>query len=122
MVTLHHFTTPLWLADKGGWTNAQAVFYFSRFAEKVFKEYHDLVDFWITINEPINYATIGYLQGRWVPNKHNPVLFFKVVKNLIAGHKAAYQKIHNISSQANVGVAKGYVFFEGIGTIGVGYL
>ena len=38
MVTLHHFTTPLWLADKGGWANAEAAFYFSRFAEKVFKE------------------------------------------------------------------------------------
>ncbi|MFQ5752329.1 MAG: family 1 glycosylhydrolase, partial [bacterium] len=69
MVTLHHFTIPLWLAEKGGWANVRTPFYFSRFAEKVFREYHDLVDFWITINEPTNYATIGYLQGRWVPNK-----------------------------------------------------
>ena len=122
MVTLHHFTTPQWLADMGGWSNKKAVFYFSRFAEKVFKEYRDLVDFWITINEPINYATIGYLQGRWVPNKHNPVLFLQVIKNLISGHKAAYQKIHDISAKANVGVAKGYVFFEGIGTSALGYL
>ena len=122
MVTLHHFTTPLWLAEKGGWANSKTVFYFSRFAQKMFEEYHNLVDFWITINEPTNYATIGYLQGRWAPNKHNPVLFLQVVKNLIAGHKAAYQKIHDISSQANVGVAKGYVFFEGIGTSVLGYL
>ena len=122
MVTLHHFTTPLWLADMGGWSNKKVVFYFSRFAEKVFREYRDLVDFWITINEPINYATIGYLQGRWVPNKHNPILFFKVVKNLVAGHKAAYKKMHDISSQANVGIAKGYVFFEGTGTSMLGYL
>jgi len=56
MLTLHHFTTPLWLADMGGWNNKKVVFYFSRFAQKVFAEYKDHVDFWITINEPTLYA------------------------------------------------------------------
>jgi len=112
MVTLHHFTTPLWLADMGGWSNKKAVFYFSRFAEKVFKEYRDLVDFWITINEPINYAHAGYMEGRWAPQKKNLFSFLKVLRNQVIAHKKVYTAFHTQSPKVRVSIAKGYDFVE----------
>jgi len=112
MVSLHHFTTPLWLAEMGGWANKKIVFYFSRFAERIFDEYRDLVDFWITINEPLNYASIGYLEGRWIPQKRNPILFFKVIRNQIATHKKVYEIFHKTKSDVRVGNTESYCFFE----------
>jgi len=112
MVTLHHLTTPFWLAKIDGWVNKKVVFYFSRFAERIFDEYRDLVDFWITINEPLNYASIGYLEGRWVPKKKNPILFLKVIKNQIVAHKNIYEIFHKIKPDVKVGNAESYCFFE----------
>ncbi|MCK4781601.1 glycoside hydrolase family 1 protein [Candidatus Parcubacteria bacterium] len=107
MLTLHHFATPLWLAKKGGWANPKVIFYFSRFAEKVFKEYQDLVDFWVTINEPfLVYAIYSYLLGIFPPQKRNPILFLKVAKNQIAVHKKIYNVFHKLNSDVKVGIAK----------------
>lgn len=111
-VTLHHFTTPLWLAEKGGWADRKVVFYFSRFAEKAFNEYCDLVDFWVTINEPLIYASLGYLSARWPPQKRNPVLFLNVIKNQISAHKRVYEILHRIKKDGQIGIAKNNTFFE----------
>ena len=110
MLTLHHFTTPLWLADMGGWNNKKVVFYFSRFAQKVFAEYKDLIDFWITINEPTLYAIFGYFIGSWVPHKKNLFLAYRVAQNQIAAHKSVYNSLHQIMPDVRVGVAKSYTF------------
>ncbi len=56
-VTLHHFTLPNWLAQKGGWLNPKAPYYFDRFVKIVSENLFDYVNFWITINEPNVYAS-----------------------------------------------------------------
>jgi len=112
IVTLHHFTTPLWLARIGGFANKKVIFYFSRFAQKVFNEYRNLVDFWIPINEPLNYSVIGFLEGRWIPKKKNPILFFRVLKNQITVHRKIYQNFHSEKTDVQVGIAKDNIYFE----------
>jgi len=106
MVTLHHFTNPLWLAKIGGWTNPKVISYFSRFAERLFDEFFDLVDFWITINEPLVYASLSYFQGRWTPKKKNFWLLFKVIKNQIAAHEKVYRIFRKSKRLVRVGIAK----------------
>ncbi len=112
MVTLHHFTLPLWLAEIGGFSNKKSVFYFSRFAKKIFLEYQNLVDFWITFNEPLIYASKGYIEGTWPPKRKNLILFLKVLKNQIAGHKKIYQDFHNVKADIKIGIAKNNIYFE----------
>ncbi len=112
MVTLHHFTDPLWLAKLGGWTNEKVVFYFSRFAERVFDEYRDLVDFWVTINEPVGHATDAYLKGIRPPKKKNPILFLKVLQNQINSHKKVYEVFHKLRFDVKIGIAKNNIYFE----------
>ena len=123
MLTLHHFTNPLWLAEIGGWENSKVIFYFSRFAQRIFNKYSNLVDFWITINEPLVYASISYLKRRWPPKKQNPILFLKVVRNQIACHKKIYEIFHKPPHQnfgggdksnpdVKVGIAKNNNYFQ----------
>lgn len=117
MVTLHHFTNPLWFADLGGWENKDSAFYFSRFAEFIAKELGDKIDFWITINEPGVYISKGYLEGDWSPERrYNIFAARQVMNNMIKAHRDAYQKIHQALKEKNfdvqVGIAKQNAYYE----------
>jgi beta-glucosidase len=52
MVTLHHFTLPQWLVEKGDFNSEIMVDYFRRYTAKVVESLGDLVPKWVTINEP----------------------------------------------------------------------
>jgi beta-glucosidase len=69
MLTLHHFTLPSWLADKGGFAKFRNLKYFTRYVKFAAQQFQDLVDFWITINEPGVYIYQGYEMGDWPPFK-----------------------------------------------------
>jgi beta-glucosidase len=112
MVTLFHFTLPKWFAQKGGFAKKKNIYYFQRFANKVFDEYKDLADFWITINEPYVYVGQGYFAKIWPPQKRNPILYLKVLKNLILAHKLIYKDFHQKDNRVLVGIVKNNQFFE----------
>ena len=108
MVTLHHFSDPLWLVDQGGWENPETPALFARFVRRVVNAIKDYVNLWITINEPNVYVMSGWLVGVFPPGKNNLNLAAKVLENLIRGHAAAYKVIHELQPSAQVGVAVNY--------------
>ena len=112
MVTILHFTLPIWLSEKGGLHNARFPDYFESFTRFVTEELDDLVDFWVTINEPKVYLSLGYIEGRFPPQKKNLFLTPLVFINFVKAHKKAYKAIHSINSNAKVGTAQNYCFSE----------
>jgi len=101
--TLFHFTLPDWLAAAGGWTTAYAVSEFKRFSELIVAEFSDLVDYWITINEPLAYVYQSYVAGLWPPGiKSDYLSAFKAVRRLLEGHTAAYDAIKAVKPDAQV--------------------
>jgi len=96
MLTLHHFTNPDWFILKKGWEKSKNTKYFLEFVEFVIKNLGDLVDFWITFNEPDVYMYCSYFQGWWPPMKKKKLLGWKVFFNLARTHKRAYFLIHKI--------------------------
>lgn len=105
-VTLHHFTNPLWVARNGGWESGRTPELFGLYTKYVVQHLGDLVDFWVTINEPMVYASQSYAKGKWPPQKKSFYRTWKVVRNMAKGHKAAYQAIHSVLPHARVGIAK----------------
>ena len=108
MVTLHHFTDPLWLMAQGGWENDETPEKFAAFTGKVVEALKDFVNLWVTINEPNGYVTNGYVFGVFPPGKHDQIAAYKVMRNVLRGHAAAYQTIHQRQPEARVGVAHSY--------------
>ena len=108
MVTLHHFSDPLWLAEKGGWENPEVVGYFEAFVRRVVETLKDYVSLWCTINEPNVYATMGYVMGTFPPGKKDIGAYSRVLVNLVRAHAAAYRAIHALQPQARVGAAVNY--------------
>lgn len=115
-LTLYHFTLPQWVADQGGWENRNTVRYFERFVERVAREFGDLVDIWVTINEPMIYLTQSYVYGVWPPGKKSLWRAFRVFRNLCLAHRVAYRILHrNLDRRdrtAAVGIAKNVISFE----------
>ncbi len=88
-VTLYHFTSPVWFAQRGGFTRAENVRYFERFVARVAKEYGDIVQHWCTINEPTVVAELGYRFGYFPPRLRDAGLAADVLCNLFRAHAAA---------------------------------
>lgn len=94
IVTLHHFTNPVWFAQDGGWEDERCIERFKRYAQAAVESFGDLTNFWITINEPQIYAYQSYAIGEWPPQKKGILKAAKVLKNMLKSHRAAYDVIH----------------------------
>ncbi len=106
MVTLHHFSNPLWFAARGGWAASGAHEAFLPFVRRIVDELGDLVALWCTINEPNIYATQGWIFGSWPPGRRNDVVgLWQVLGNLRVAHEAAYRIIKERRPDAPVGLA-----------------
>ena len=72
MLTLHHFVWPVWLErDCGGLTGEKFPDLFARYADRMASEMGDLVDYWITFNEP-SQLTFGYIKPWWQNRYYMP--------------------------------------------------
>jgi beta-glucosidase len=67
VVTLHHFTLPLWVADEGGFESPEIVSWMADYARVISREYGDMIGVACTINEPNIVAVYGYLYGIFPP-------------------------------------------------------
>lgn len=108
MVTLHHFTDPIWFAELGGWEGERAVELFEAYVIKVVEALHEYNNLWVTINEPNVLLVYGYLLGLFPPGKESISSLWKVSENLIRAHSAAYHAIHQKQPTARVGIAINY--------------
>ena len=112
MVTLHHFSNPIWFEDQGGWANPAAVTYFNRYVEQVVKALGDDTTLWCTINEPNVYTVMGYMRGEFPPGKEDTRLGVLAFRNLLRAHAKAYNTIHRIQDDARVGLAHNFRAFD----------
>ena len=102
MVTLHHFTNPIWFNKLGGWQKKASIDYFLRYCDFVVRHLAKHVHFWITINEPTIYISHAYLFGAWPPQAKSYIKS-KIVENILfQAHLLCYRLIHNIYKELNL--------------------
>ncbi len=115
MVTLHHFSNPLWADDPRvtdpaactetatqlcGWGHSGPALVEEAREHAAFlaEQYGDLVDEWGTINEPVNYLFAAYGAGQFPPGRNWAIadqpLFLETVKTFVDAHVAMYEAIH----------------------------
>ncbi|HCL82197.1 MAG: hypothetical protein A2077_02890 [Nitrospirae bacterium GWC2_46_6] len=104
MVTIHHFTHPLWFIKKYPWHEDASIEKFSDFVEKIVSTIKG-VKYWITFNEPYVLLLGGYLEGCMPPGIKDASLAVKALKNIFICHGMAYDKIHSRIPDAMVSVA-----------------
>jgi beta-glucosidase len=112
MVTLHHFTNPLWFAEQGGWENPRAVALFDRYVARVVDALAEYCDLWCTVNEPNVVAALGWLFGVFPPGREDTRAALRVGRTLMRAHAAAYRRIHSLQPEARVGFAHNMRVFD----------
>ncbi len=110
MITLNHFTLPVWAAGKGGWENPKISQDFKKYTEVVVNAFGD-VSKWVSLNEPSQIIDMGYIFGSWPPGKKFRVdQVFQVEQNLRKAHYYAFELLKKHIPNAQVGVANAVKF------------
>ena len=106
IVTLHHFTSPQWLADRGGWANPDVVQHLAQYADVVARRMADLVQWWVTINEPSILGMKAYIEGSWPPHRPMDLRgYLRLLRNAARGHVVARQALRRSRADAQVSMA-----------------
>ena len=114
VVTLHHFTNPLWFERLGGFEKEDNIKFFIEFSDIVFRELSDIVNHWCTINEPAVYVSQGYFNGVFPPGKKDPKLAGEVMKNLLLSHVKVYHHLKSLKNGkiSKIGIVKNITQFD----------
>ena len=101
LVTLWHWDTPQTLQDAyGGWENDQMIEDFVDYARVCFSLFGDRVERWITLNEPLTVAQLGYGTGTHAPGKKDTNrLPYEVGHRMIKAHAKVYKMYHEEFSE-----------------------
>jgi beta-glucosidase len=94
LVTLHHFTNPIWVGEQGGWSNGKTVKSYLRFVDYVVQELGAEVGMWCTVNEPSLATSMAYLNINFPPGKRSWWKYLKARRNFVRAHNLAYGRIH----------------------------
>jgi beta-glucosidase len=104
-ITLFHWDTLQALYDRyKGFADRRCSYAFADYSEVVAKALGDRVKHWITLNEPWEHSTLGYLLGDHAPGLHDPWKCLRAVHYQLLGHGLALDRIRSIVPDAQVGI------------------
>ena len=116
MVSLHHFTWPIHVESRGGTIAEDFPAIFARYATEATQRLGDLVDYWVTFNEP-SQLVYGYVKPWWESEYFFPPglprgasfseqmeAVGKLMHNLFLAHSKARTQIKSMYPEAKVGV------------------
>ncbi len=104
VVTLHHWGFPQAMQDIGGWANQDMSAYFEDYARCLFENFSDLVDTWITHNEPIGTSYLGYFKGYVAPGVRDFYTSVLVNNNLLLSHAKAVKAFRALGNKGEIGI------------------
>jgi beta-glucosidase/6-phospho-beta-glucosidase/beta-galactosidase len=115
LVTLHHFTWPIHVQERGGMTAPNFPIWYQAYVEQVVDAIGDLVPYWISFNEP-NLLVYGYVKPWWqesylVPPGGGPEIPLSTqleraaqfIRNIFVAHRLARETIRKKNPEAKVG-------------------
>jgi beta-glucosidase len=104
VVTFHHFTTPRWLSERGGWEAADTPEHFARFCARVAAALGDVVGMACTLNEPNIVSMMGYLAGVFPPGVRDSDRRRAVTANFCRAHRLAVEELRSGPGEYPVGL------------------
>ena len=104
VVTLHHFTLPLWVADAGGFENPEIATWLRTYAQVVGRELGHLIDVACTINEPNIVAIMGYLTAMFPPQVSSWERFVAVNQVMRECHAAMRAALRGVAPNLPIGL------------------
>lgn len=95
VITLYHWDLPMYLHDKGGWTNPESAEWFADYAERTVGLFEDLCTDFITLNEPWVFMHKGYITGEHAPGVADLSAGGWVYVNVLHAHRLAMTRLRD---------------------------
>jgi beta-glucosidase len=95
VITLYHWDLPLYLHEKGGWTNPESAEWFADYAERTVALFEDLCNDFITLNEPWVFMHKGYITGEHAPGEADLLAGGWVYINTLQAHRLAMSRLRD---------------------------
>jgi beta-glucosidase len=102
--TLFHWDLPQALQDQGGWASRDVALRFADYAGVVAEALGDRVQRWITLNEPLVVAHLGYRVGVHAPGLTDMAAAAATTHHLLLGHGLATAAVRAAVPGAQVGI------------------
>jgi len=117
LIGLHHYTDPVWFAQKGAFEKEENIADFVRFSTKMMAEFGHDVWLWATFNSPSGYAFHKYHLGDFPPGiKGDTQKTIEVYKNLCEAHVQVWQAAQELNKQngsaIKVGILKNIMHID----------
>lgn len=105
MVTLYHWDLPEALSKEGGWTVFGINAAFNEYALFCAKEYGSKVKYWIVLNEPFGFTSLGYMLGVHAPGQTGVSNFFDAALHTAIAHADGAKILRAEVQNAIIGTA-----------------
>jgi beta-glucosidase len=105
MITLYHWDLPQELQKQGGWTSHQMLKWFSRFTTVCAEEFGAKVKYWIVLNEPMGFTSLGYMLGMHAPGKTGLSQFLPAIHNAALCQAEGGRILRSMIPQAHIGTS-----------------
>ena len=103
LATLYHWDLPQPLQDQGGWASRDVVERFAEYAQLVFDGLGDLVDAWVTHNEPWVTSFLGYGYGVKAPGVTDWPAALAAAHHVLLSHGRAARAFRS-SNEGELGI------------------
>lgn len=103
IVNLFHFDMPWWQMEKGGWLDYEITNRFAFYAKTAVNLFGDIVEHWVTFNEPIVHVECSYLYGYHYPAEVSFKDAIKAGYHTILAHAKAIKSMREVKPDLKYG-------------------
>ena len=111
VVTLFHYTHPVWFHEQTPWTSTASIRSFAAFTARVADALGDGVRFYVPFNEPLVFLLAGYFDAQIPPGLADGRLLSRAFDHILAAHAEAAAVIRERQPRAAIGVAHNMMAF-----------
>jgi len=108
VLTMYHWDLPQEIQNAGGWLNRRIIDWFAGYAEVLFKNLGDLVNYWITINEPNVVSHCGFQEGWHAPGVRDQATALQVYHHVHLAHGQAVKVFRKLCPEGKIGIAPNF--------------
>jgi beta-glucosidase len=116
VVTFHHFTTPRWVADRGGWESDATVDLFADFCARAAAHLGaDRIARACTINEPNIVGICGYLLKAFPPGVSDGARCEDVLDRFVVAHRRSVEALRSELADTPIGLTLAMADWAAVG-------
>lgn len=113
-VTIYHWDLPQYLQALGGWQNELTCEAYANYAKVCFEQFGDLVNLWVTFNEPRWFIFNGYFIGNYPPEHHDVDETIKGAFHVMYASSLAIKAFREGGYAGQIGIVHSFTPINGV--------